>query len=321
MAIATAMLLADSNAATNCAVDHPEGGWYLDALNMCQMCPPGHACPEGVSVTVSTLSNYMCVPGQYQPLLGQTHCTPCPENTRCPGTGNTAFTPCPPGGSADVGSILCQPCTDPDYFVGPGGVCTPRTPCGPGRYETGRSGFADTTCADVTPYTPTKRLESDGLAPTCVVGGQKRCDGVLEKYIETAETATSDRTFWEWSQCPAGHYVAKPVVADSAGHLIQKQECEPYTDCSSQGMYMVVDGSITEDQDNVCAAPRQCIDKAEYMVSDLHNPPGQVGRDRVCRPYTACAAAPIEYLAVRGNSTSDNVCARVTDCTLPLDAR
>lgn len=78
-----------------------------------------------------------------------------------------------------------------------------------------------------------------------------------------------------------------------------------------------------QDQDNVCAVPRQCVAGREYLLAE-HRPAsasnGYVGSDTLCAPYTPCDPRS-EYLAVRGNATHDNRCEPVDDCTLPLDAR
>jgi hypothetical protein len=182
------------------------------------------------------------------------------------------------------------------------------------------------------------------------VGGAKLCEGVLVSYVRVAETPTSDRELWRWEPCLAGQYLRTRLVADTRGVIITPQECAWYTDCASKGMYRVVDGTRSEDRDNVCSTPRVCVQGEEYTVA-LHQEAsaqnGYVGSDTVCAPYTLCNPAT-EYLAVRGNATSDNRlvsartffipptraaergrdahpaphrCAPVEDCSQPLDTR
>lgn len=284
-----------------------EGGVYLDSAGICTYCPAGHGCPRGVAISQASLSQHACQPGTYQPLTGKMSCPPCPEDSFCPGSGLTSFQPCPVTGSAPQGSVSCLFCTNEAYFiVASNGSCAQRSTCVEGaQYEVlPRSRYSDTVCAALTPYTPTPITPT----PPCVVGGAKLCEGVLVSYVRVAETPTSDRELWRWEPCLAGQYLRTRLVADTRGVIITPQECAWYTDCASQGMYRVVDGTRSEDRDNVCSTPRVCVQGEEYTVA-LHQEAsaqnGYVGSDTVCAPYTLCNPAT-EYLAVRGNATSDN---------------
>lgn len=295
------------------------GGTYLDSNLLCQPCPAGYGCPAGVAITHLTLASHMCRRGTYQPLSGHASCLVCPQDTACPLDGATAFTPCPATGSAPPNSTACLPCTHPDYYYRAADLqCLPRRRCTPGaQYETSRPAGADTTCADLTAYSPTPVSPT----PTCVAGGRRLCHGVLASYIRVPETPTSDRALWAWSPCPAGSYLHTPLLADSSGRLLREQACRPYTDCAAQGMYRAVDGTISEVADNVCATATVCVAGEEYMVSGVVEalPDGTEGSDAVCRAYTACG--PDEYVAVRGNATADHTCARRSSCLVPLNER
>lgn len=286
------------------------GGVYLTPPNGdCFHCPAGHGCPAGISITQTTLHLHRCPVGTYQPLQGQASCLTCPRDAMCPGEGLESFTPCGDADSAEPGSTACDFCTHQRYYID-GTSCVVRTQCVEGeQYAASMSRFADTVCAPLQPYTPTPVSPT----PSCVVGGARLCHGVLAEYIEIPETPTSDRVLWAWEPCPAGHYLHAPLVAEKSGLLVRRQECRPYTDCAALGMYVVVDGTRSEDQDNVCATPRVCLVGKEYRVAE-HRPAGPengyVGSDTVCAPYTRCDPRS-EYLAVRGNETSDNACAPV----------
>lgn len=236
----------DSSSSCNLQI----GGFYLDTSQACLPCNPGYGCPPGISITSLTVDAYKCSPGTYQPAQGQTSCIPCPRNTACPLAGAINFNMCDPGNSAPIGSDACRYCTDTDYFLNASGFCNLRTKCKHGiQYESSRPINSDTICNPLAAYTPTPKMASDGItAPTCVENGKLLCTGVLQSYIKVLETATSDRQIETWTPCPVGQYMAQKVVADASGFMVKPQECKPYTNCYNLGMYMIVDGSKTEDQ-------------------------------------------------------------------------
>jgi hypothetical protein len=243
------LFITETNAEESCNLQI--GGFYLDSSSQaCLPCNPGYGCPPGISITSDTVNAYKCSAGTYQPAQGQTSCIPCPQNTACPLAGAINFVMCDLGDSAPIGSSACRSCTNPDYFRNSSGFCNLRTKCKHGiQYESSRPIGSDTICNSLTAYTPILKTASDGISsPTCVVGGKLLCTGVLQSYIKVLETATSDRQIETWTPCPVGNYIAQRVVADASGFMVKPQICKQYTNCYSSGMYMIVDGSKTEDQ-------------------------------------------------------------------------
>lgn len=187
-------------------------------------------------------------------------------------------------------------------------ACVNKTVCVPGeQYEditTLDAGRGDRVCRNITKF----QLELKGPAPVwCVQGGYQKleCTGVLVKYILKPATPTADREFWDWRPCPTGEYVFQHLV-HSMGQIIKQQICKPYTP-QPPGTYMIIDGTDSEDRDNVYAQLTVC-GLGEYQVSPAYTPTAAVGKDRSCAPYRKCDPAT-QYVLMGGNETSDRVCA------------
>lgn len=292
------------------------GGKYETATpGVCAVCPAGHFCPPNTYITYLTLGSIaICPPGTYQPLQGQLACLTCPANTKCVGLGNVDFTQCPDGMTSPEGSESCSTC-DEDHYDSGGGICTPKTKCDEStEYE---------NLINPTPTVPGDRdcrpltvcntqLVPQGITPCSNGGTVLYCDNIRVQYISRYPSRTSDRECWTWQPCASHQFMYQHPLSDSEGYLVKSQVCRDYTQCNVVNQYQIVDGTATEDRDNVCATITTCDSATEYELA----PPQLLvipHTDRVCKPKTICDSIS-HFLLRKGDSTHDNVCAPKTDC-------
>jgi len=86
----------------------------------CRPCTTGEECPAAAPEPI------LCTPGYFNPMVGATSCTECPDGTiSTPGAGAEGCTACFPGTWPNAGKDTCQLCPSGTFSNSPGVPCAP----------------------------------------------------------------------------------------------------------------------------------------------------------------------------------------------------
>lgn len=88
----------------------------------------------------------------------------------------------------------------------------------------------------------------------------------LQEYIIQYNTRYTDRVCWAWSPCASTDYVEQLPVDDGMGFLVQRQVCKKLSARKSPSQYLLVDGSVTRDRDNVWVDCTSCYALGKVQV-------------------------------------------------------
>ena len=105
----------------------------------------------------------------------------------------------------------------------------------------------------------------------------------LKEYIVKYNTWYSDLVCWTWAPCGADEYVEQLPVDDGLGYLVKPLVCRGLSVAKSPNQYLLVDGSITRDRDNVWVDCTACQDFVQFQQTGC-----QPAADTVCRAVTEC---------------------------------
>jgi hypothetical protein len=273
-------------------------GHFLDTnTQICTICPAGYSCPND-----ELDDKIPCAPGSAQPNLGELGCVACEANQFANVSAQTRCFSCGVQFKTPPNSTSCS------------------TDCSDGYYQEGVKCIAVATCDRTTQYytvLSTGQRQCQLFSPAncnisytpdvpCTVGGIQRFCRFRYNYILHPLNGTNNRECVPGVRCSVGAYMYREQRTDSAGVLLRSQECREYTPCSP-GHYYFVNGSITEDRDNVCLPWTSCDD--DHYESSA---PDQ-SRDRECLRTTTCNLQK-EYVLQKGDNYTNTICAPKTTC-------
>jgi hypothetical protein len=190
--------------------------------------------------------------------------------------------------------------------------------CSEGYYSSGNACVLQTICDKTTQYYHVNTLGGHecfpytacdvdfGEADFCSENGQVRKCVFRNNYVQRPLNGTTDRICVASKKCGTDEYMYREQLTDNTGVVLRMQECRSYTECKV-GEYHRVAGRQSEDRDNICVEVYTCLDTEYEMVA-----PGNV-TNRECQLRKTCDTGG-EYMQLRGDAYSDNVCAPALQC-------